>query len=418
MDSKNQSNLDNSIIQITFRRIVKDIPSTNYATHGIYSHPARFIPHVVRFAIKNFSKKGDWVFDPFGGFGTVAIESSLLGRNYVIWDLNPMLEIFVKASTYTDNLMLEDLSVDWDFTKRFIPDWNNIYYWHPKRFVKRLSRAWGYYHYSIKKRRPDIAPIVAIPLLKITKYFSYADLQIYKLYKSKKAKKRIAKLLRSKWLKKMRSMHIRFAQYTFSRIVEYRNMNPQPVEGIIKGGVSALEENLNFKVDLLLTSPPYLQAHEYIRSFKLELFWLGYTQELIRMLQRKEIPYNHTLDVTIHSKTYHKYRDKIIKREGKESRLLRVYENYFKSLIIFFQKNIDYVRKYICIFIGPAKIRNIRIPIEIILKEELEHLGWTHYKTYVDKIYRRRIFKTRKNPATNLPDERIPIEYLLVLKRK
>ena len=41
----------------------------------------------------------------------------------------------------------------------------------------------------------------------------------------------------------------------------------------------------------MITSPPYLQAQEYIRSTKMELFWLGYSEAKIRELSRLEIPY-------------------------------------------------------------------------------------------------------------------------------
>jgi len=71
--------------------------------------------------------------------------------------------------------------------------------------------------------------------------------------------------------------------------------------------------------------------------------------------------------------------------------------------------------KKVAIFVGPAKIRNIRIPIDTILKEHLERIGFRHVETLIDRIVARRLFKTEKNPATNLADERTPTEHLLVM---
>lgn len=170
------------------------------------------------------------------------------------------------------------------------------------------------------------------------------------------------------------------------------------------------------EVDVIITSPPYLQAQEYIRSFKLELFWLGFKEDQIRKLTKLEIPYNNPPNIEVKSKTYHEYREKVKKLN--HSKLLELYDAYFKSLAYFLEKNHDKVRKYICIFVGPVKIRNIRIPIDEILKEVLENLGWTHEKTYIDTIVSRRLFESQVNPATGLPDERTPTEHLLVMKRK
>ncbi|MGB9830863.1 MAG: cytosine methylase, partial [Fervidicoccus fontis] len=75
-------------------------------------------------------------------------------------------------------------------------------------------------------------------------------------------------------------------------------------------------------------------------------------------------------------------------------------------------------RKVIAIFVGPTKIRNIRVQIDEILREHLESLGWEHVETLIDTIVSRRLFKVQKNPATGLKDERTPSEHLLVMKSK
>ncbi|MEM1696626.1 MAG: DNA methyltransferase [Desulfurococcaceae archaeon] len=58
--------------EVLFRDLVK-LPSTTYATHGLYMYPAKFIPQVVRYAVEKYTEPGDWVFDPFAGYGTVVV---------------------------------------------------------------------------------------------------------------------------------------------------------------------------------------------------------------------------------------------------------------------------------------------------------------------------------------------------------
>ncbi len=52
---------------VSFRDLVPEITSTSYLTHGIYYYPAKFIPQVVRFCLDSYTKKDDWIIDPFAG---------------------------------------------------------------------------------------------------------------------------------------------------------------------------------------------------------------------------------------------------------------------------------------------------------------------------------------------------------------
>jgi len=303
-------------VHVLFRELVKDIPSTTYATHGLYYYPAKFIPHVIRYVVRRYTEKGDWVFDPFAGSGSVAIECHILGRNYVLWDLNPILEVLVEASRFMGDISVDDLMVDFTYSREFIPQWSNLYYWHPREFVEVLAKAWGYYHYAVPRK---LKPLIAIPLLKVTRYFSYSDTQVSKLYKSKRAIERVKRLLNTDWRRIMVEMYTSEARKLVSKIREFQRYNPVPVEGVVRAGIDSLSAKLDRDVDILLTSPPYLQAQEYIRSFKLELFWLGYSEEEVRRLQKLEIPYREPPTANVESKLFREYRRKIAEARTQET---------------------------------------------------------------------------------------------------
>lgn len=405
-------NYTDKYVHVLFRKLVREIPSTTYVTHGLYYYPAKFIPHVIRYVIKKYTKKGDWVFDPFAGSGSVSIECHLLGRNYILWDLNPILNVLVKASTYMEDVSNNDLMIDLTYSREFLPRWNNLLYWHPEEFLEVLAKAWGYYHDIV----PDkLKPLVAIPLLKVTRYFSYSDEKVAKLYKSKRAVKKVKKLLNSNWKELMFKMYKKEVKKLVSKIKEFQRYRSIMVESIVYAGIDSLRGRLDRETDILLTSPPYLQAQEYIRSFKLELFWLGYSEEDIRKLQKLEIPYREPPAVKVESRLYREYRKKVM--ELGRSKLLAIYDSYFKSLALFFNNNHELIKRYMAIFVGPVKIRGVRIPIDEILREHLESLGWKHEVTLIDKIVSRKLFETKINPATGLPDERTPTEHLLIMKK-
>src|SRR3972149_9112828 len=76
---------------VSFRALVPEIPSTTYATFGLYKYPAKFIPQVSAYALRTYSRPGMSVFDPFAGYGTVGIVARVYGNSYELWDLNPLL---------------------------------------------------------------------------------------------------------------------------------------------------------------------------------------------------------------------------------------------------------------------------------------------------------------------------------------
>jgi len=421
------------IREMLFREEI-DLRSTTYATHGIYPYPAKFIPHVVRYAIQKYSKEGDIVFDPFAGHGTVAIEASLLGRNAICWDLNPLTEFITRASTFTGDIKISDFEIDWEYKKAFHPEFSNIMYWYPPEFYNVLSKLWGFWHreiYAPASSDEEIAKayIISIPLLRLSKLFSYADEKVPKLYKSKYAKRKVEIFLSNNWRNVMVETYNKFANICFEKIQEYQYIATPQLFSNQKTNISVLtskkfgnklmvfdtiRERLGKNVELLITSPPYLQSQEYIRTFKLELAWLGYSTHDIREISKREIPYNEPSFKTVLSDTYQFYLQQVKSFEDKK--LVNLYERYFYSLVSFFENNHEFLNT-IAVFVGPAKIRNIRIPIDVILKEHLENRGFSHVETIIDKIVSRRLFKTVVNPSTKLEDERTPTEHLLVMKK-
>ena len=103
---------------------------------------------------------------------------------------------------------------------------------------------------------------------------------------------------------------------------EYKELEPKQVKYNVEASADITKQNLSKTHDILITSPPYLQAQEYIRNSKIDLFWTGFSAEQMKELGKKELPYGEVEEITIHSKTYHEYRNKI-----KEAHMLKVYDN-------------------------------------------------------------------------------------------
>jgi hypothetical protein len=396
---------------ILFRKVVPEIPSTTYGAFAFYNYPAKFIPQVIAYVLREYACSGMTVFDPFAGYGTVGTVARIYGYNYELWDLNPLITTIHRTvllrqpeASIRDNLLRAIKTSK----ETFIPRWSNLSYWFPDEFLPLLYQAWGLTHALDEEKKH----LLAIPLLKTTRYFSYSDENVHKLYKSKHSKSKISKLLNNEWQAKFYTMLGKEVDRLLRKIWEYNQLQPQAVNGIIKAGIDTLTASLDHEVDILITSPPYLQAQEYIRSTKLELFWLGYEEDYIRQLSKKEIPYRAVSQTTIFSETYHVIRERIT-----EDHLKVLYDRYFHAILHVLATLSNYVSTYMCIFVGPAKIRTTSIPIDNIIVEHMNAHGWQHEVTLVDTIVSRAMFESPINPASGLEDSRMKTEHMIILRR-
>lgn len=77
--------------------VKKQAAKRHFGVHGYFTKQAW---NVVQHYIKNFTKKGDTVLDPFGGGGSTLIESLMIHRKAIHIDLNP-LSVFITKSLVT-----------------------------------------------------------------------------------------------------------------------------------------------------------------------------------------------------------------------------------------------------------------------------------------------------------------------------
>ncbi len=404
---------------VIFRKLAPDIPSTTHATFALYRYPAKFIPQIIAYILRKFVPPGALVMDPFAGYGTVGIVSRILGYPYVLWDLNPLLEHFHRVATMKPRWI-----APYDLLNQvarysgppFHPEWSNIGHWHPEAFLPLLTKAWGFYHYQADEEARNL---LLIPLLKATRYFSYDDEKVHKLYRSKRAEQKVQTLLRGDYGALFYKLLSDRLATVLRRLWEYRKLysksSPRSIRADVRGRVDVLSDDLpplDGPVDALITSPPYLQSQEYIRTVKMDLLWLGYNEDEVRDLAKKEIPYRDVRPCPVYSETFEQLREEIT-----EAHLRILFNRYFWGVLGGLERLQKRVRTYLFLFVGRASIRGRPIPIDRIFTEHFCALGWRHQVTLVDKIKARVMFRTTLNPANGLHNEPIPAESLIVLTR-
>jgi hypothetical protein len=401
---------------VSFRDLVPEITETTYLTHAVYYYPAKFIPQVVRFCLNTWTREGDWIIDPFAGSATVGLEALLCRRNAVLLDLNLLLAHIVplKMSIKQPNLSQATLSQLLDemrqSTHEFRPDWSNLDYWYPPDMLKTLSRYWDW-----QKQMPQTpyALIVEAALVKASKQFSYAEHKAPKLFKSHSKREQIARLLQSDWQAKL-DQQIYDTAFDICRRVQQlaRLLETNPGQVLAYSGVDSttFSPQLTHEMDCLISSPPYLQAQEYIRTSKLDLYWLGHREAEIKRISKLEIPYRKA-NQHIATPTLNAVRVRLEKPE-----LVAMLDSYFCYTLQALANTAKQLRVggHACIFVGNPTVDGIEIETWRIIAEYFADKQFVLEHLYEDRIKNRQLFGGRKNKNP----EGMKSEFLLVLSKQ
>lgn len=408
---------------ISFREEVSDISSSKYLTHSLYYHPAKFIPQIVRYCLDNYCKDKGIVLDPFAGSGTTALESSIKGNDSFMVDINPLLDYFysIKMPKCDLNQWNKHFTNARIFLEKVLKGENTktlkingeLEYWYPKELYKYFIKIWSNYHNLKDKEKDMTQKIVILVLFKLSKLYSLAEHSMPKLFISKKKKEFIRKFLekdnRIEIIEKKASIFLEEINKSVSSLLKEKKLL-----GRINyfSGVDAYGFNFSKipELDCIITSPPYLQAQEYMRTFKMEMRWSGISNEKIKELTNKEIPFRKAEEV-IEGNYINEIKSKLVKKN-----LIALFDSYFWFTIKTLENAAERLTKggKICVLIGNPKMEGIEIEIwKVIYEYFVKNLNYKPIEVFDDKIVFRKLFKGRNNQNP----EGMKSEYLIILEK-
>ena len=245
--------------------------------HRLDRYPAKMIPHMARFLIERVSEPRDTVLDPFCGTGTVVREAMALNRSAVGLDVNPLATLFtrVKVGRYRRDLLERQLT---EILASFKNDpttsrltFPNSQYWFTPATLRKLGTIRCIVDRLDKKLPSPYPDFWRAVLASIVRQSSRADTRGPKPFISKRARKtRIGRHFDPFKL---------FERAALTRI-ELLTGNPDTWADcraeVIHGDARTLLGSIGSnQVDAVITSPPYLNAQDYYRSCKLELWVVG-----------------------------------------------------------------------------------------------------------------------------------------------
>lgn len=266
----------NSILNIVTRDV-------NTYTHGFHKYPAKFIPHIPKWAIGKYlnGNKDKNILDPFCGSGTTLVEGVLAGYNVIGVDVDPLSVMISKVkTTRVDETELKKISkwlikeVKANQKGTFEPDCKTIEHWFTKDAIKKLSTIRTLINQIPKKfgkhgKVNDIQDLLLICFSSIIRGVSNADNESQKTYVS-----------HTKIKKPLEVNSFFFSQLDLfvDRAIKFSSVTNSKVKKKIihYSSVKSLNKKLNgLQIDLVITSPPYIKAIDYIYNQMVELFWVG-----------------------------------------------------------------------------------------------------------------------------------------------
>jgi len=405
--------------EVSFRSEMPLISNTGYYTHSLFFHPAKFIPQVVVFCLNKYFKENSKILDPFGGSGTVNLEASILGHDSYLVDINPILSLLfeIKFPRFNSNKLDKYYDDSVEVLKKIFNnqsdnkrDWSGLKYWYPEILFEYFSNVWNNYH---TLRDPVIKSIIGLTLFKISKKYSYAEHNMPKLFTSKRKRKWIEDFLCNK---NYSDIIIRDSFKELKNIYQIIESTLSNVQ--LKGKITYFAGSDSYTFDYnsipildgIITSPPYLQAQEYIRTFKMELLWLGYSNKEINHYKNLEIPFRKTEGV-VEGEYINSLRNKI-----SDKKLLNLFDSYFWFTLKSLEKSCERLKNggRMCIFIGNPVMNGYTIEIwKTIYEYFITNLNFKLIDIYDDKIVNRKLFNGRKNKNPN----GMKSEFMLILEK-
>jgi len=450
-------------ILLDFKKASTDLinnnsPQKDRQIHYFHYYPGRIFPYIPLYilSVEEISNLKGLVLDPFAGSGTVLLESlinPIIKRNALGVEINPLARLISKVKTTPlDVLKVLSLMDKLHFLfsqdlqscniNKYIPEFKNINLWFSSNAINQLAKlkwaienlevstkykdfflvAFSSVIRKVSKADPNIPPPV---VLKPQKYKNnpqtYEKLKNFLDHAENPSVWQLFKNITQNNLAKIDSLN-RFGEikngditaeviYDDARHIKWGQM--QERGRINKDSATELSSD---SIEIILTSPPYITAQKYIRTNRLELFWLGYMEEEIQNLDKQSIGTERvsstndvyplkvdSIDVLI-DRTY-----SVSKKRG-----VTVF-HYFESMLKVFKEMYRVLKKdgYAFIVVGNNEVLGEKVNTHRLLTDIALGVGFKEIAILKDEIKTRSMMRTRNGTGGLIKDE-----YVIILKKE
>jgi SAM-dependent methyltransferase len=248
-------------------------PHADSRLHQLAPYIGKLKPVIARQLLRRFTASGDVVLDCFSGSGTIPLEALLLGRRVLAFDTNPYAVTLTRAkleapaSLEAANQQLMQRLVAAQARPRYaeeeVPEWVRKFF-HPEtlqnalRFANECLEQDDQFLLAcllsiLHHQRPGFLSYPSSHLVPYLRDRKFPRSEYSEMYAERKLAPRLAAKLRR--------------TYKDGRVVNRA--------GVLQvGQVGVADLRLDCEVDAIVTSPPYMNALDYVRDNRLRMWFL------------------------------------------------------------------------------------------------------------------------------------------------
>ncbi len=355
---------------------------TSYSRHNFHAFPAKFPPQLPKFFIGALTEPGELVLDPMMGSGTAILEAVLEGRRAAGFDLDPLAvrlsriktlavapeQVFLhskkviqaaREAMQNPDKLDEEIASTFDETTRAFID-----YW----FLPATQREL----YALRTSIQTVADTVVRAFLEVA--FSA-------IIVTKSGGVSLAMDLAHSRPHKVVGKAPRDALVEFEKRVRRNLCGLAP-------GIPAADVQLHRAdaralpladntVDLIVTSPPYANAIDYVRAHKFSLVWLGMRMGELTSLRSTYIGSERTSNVPVCG--FGPVSEAVLRElSAKDVKKGKVLSRYFHDMfdVLLEMYRVTKSKRCAVVVVGSSTMRGIDVQTPVGLAEAAEQAGW------------------------------------------
>jgi len=377
---------------------------TKTYSHGFHTYPAMFIPQVARKLIQVFSSEGETVCDIFCGSGTTLVESSLLNRNSIGIELNPLAVLIAKVKTtpIDPQTLTNSLKLILDFYKKMKkfspPRFTNIDFWFSEATINDLTKLkqaiWNISEENIRN-------FFSVCFSEVVRIVSFTRHREFKLFRDKnKLQKSFRPNVINEFIKMCENNILGMKEYIID-VVPNTNVKIILGDSTKDNGIPANS------IDFIITSPPYGDSRTtvaYGQFSRLPAQWLDLLPAHIKDIDKELLGGKNNInlnDPILNLSETLKMSIKAIAEKDKERAkdVLSFYIDLYNALIQ--AHKILRPKRYFCLIVGNRTVKELVLKTDEIICELGEKIGFVSQGILYRNIPNKRM--PLKNSPTNEP---------------
>lgn len=328
------------------------------------------------------------VYDPFNGSGTTTLTCSYRGIKSIGTEVNPLMRFVANTKVNTVKSIIDNNKIDEikkfinevknniDFENIEINEYINPCYINSDFFSETALKQIAFIKSKISNiNDEDIINIAKLGLASICVECSNMIRSVDLRRRKGKEFDRIPKNIIDRYIDQLNIM--------VNDINEYKQFNIENMDIIGQNAKLSYEKYKN-KVDLIITSPPYVNGTNYFRNTKIELWILDFIEkdEDLKYLRGEAMTaginnVSNRIDEITQFDFVEQYATQL-DRVASDKRIPKLIRSYFSDIDKVFKNfyNILKTNGLIYFDIGDSQYYNVHIPVDVIIQKIAELNGF------------------------------------------